>query len=53
MRKVGMERSLIMSTTLREQTINTLKLGHYSDRTIQTYIARNLALEVAAGGLPA
>jgi len=27
-----------MSTALREQTINTLKLGHYSERTIKTYI---------------
>jgi site-specific recombinase XerD len=27
-----------MSTTLREQTLNTLKLGHYSERTIKTYI---------------
>jgi integrase/recombinase XerD len=27
-----------MSTTLREQTLNTLKLGHYSERTSKTYI---------------
>lgn len=27
-----------MSTTLRDQTINTLRLGHYSERTIKTYI---------------
>jgi len=27
-----------MSTALREQTINTLTLGHYSERTIKTYI---------------
>lgn len=27
-----------MSTALREQTINTLKLGNYSERTIRTYI---------------
>ncbi len=27
-----------MSTALREQTINTLKLGHYSERTIKSYL---------------
>ena len=27
-----------MSTPLRERTINTLRLGHYSERTIHTYI---------------
>ena len=27
-----------MSTALRERTINTLKLGHYAERTIRTYI---------------
>jgi len=27
-----------MSTALRERTVNTLKLGHYSERTIQTYM---------------
>ncbi len=27
-----------MSTALREQTINTLRLGHYSERTIDSYI---------------
>jgi len=27
-----------MSTPLREQTINTLRVGHYSERTIDTYI---------------
>jgi len=27
-----------MSTALREKTINTLKLGHYSERTEKTYI---------------
>lgn len=29
---------MVMSTALRERTINTLKLGHYAERTIQTYI---------------
>ncbi len=27
-----------MSTTLRERTIDTLKLGHYAERTIKSYI---------------
>jgi len=27
-----------MSTTLRERTLDTLKLGHYSERTTETYI---------------
>lgn len=27
-----------MTTALRERTINTLKLGHYAERTIHTYI---------------
>lgn len=27
-----------MSTPLRERTINTLRLGHYSERTIDTYV---------------
>lgn len=27
------------TTTLRQRTINTLKLGHYSERTITTYIS--------------
>jgi integrase/recombinase XerD len=38
MMKAGMTRSLMMSTALRKQTINTLKLGHYSKRTIKTYL---------------
>ena len=34
-----MNRRLLMSTTpLRQRTIDTLKLGHYSERTITTYI---------------
>lgn len=34
-----MNRRLSMSTTpLRQRTIDTLKLGHYSERTIKTYI---------------
>ena len=27
------------TTPLRQRTINTLKLGHYSERTITTYIS--------------
>lgn len=27
-----------MSTPLRERTINTLRVGHYAERTIETYI---------------
>jgi len=34
-----MNRRLPMSTkSLRQHTIETLKLGHYSERTITTYI---------------
>lgn len=33
-----MGRGITMSTALRERTINTLKLGHYAERTIRTYI---------------
>jgi len=38
MRKVGLDEEIPVSTSLRDQTINTLKLGHYSERTIKTYI---------------
>lgn len=38
MKKVGMARSMIMSTALRERTIETLKLGHYAERTTKSYI---------------
>lgn len=39
MGNAGMNRRLIMSATpLRQRTIDTLTLGHYSERTITTYI---------------
>ena len=38
MRKVGLDQENPMSTSLREQTINTLKLGHYAQRTRDTYL---------------
>jgi hypothetical protein len=42
-----------MSTTLRERTINTLRVGHYSERTIDTYIGWLIRLSLHYNRSPA